>query len=76
MTLFAAPGEDDVVDALQNALSEVELRLVEVDEITERTLANFPKNLDDHLAENVRNWEANKHTVWGTIHAYLADGEA
>lgn len=72
----AAPEEDGVVDAIQIALSEAELRLVAVNEITERTLENFPDDLDDHLAGNVRSWEANKHTVWGTIHVYLADGEA
>lgn len=72
----AAPDEDGVVDVLRNSLSAVGLRLIEIDQITERSLTNFPEDLDSHLAENVRNWEANRPTVWGTIHIYLADGEA
>lgn len=72
----AARAEDDVVEVLVEALSEVGLQLVEVDDITETSLAEFPRDLDNHLADNVRNWEPNKHAVWGTIHTYIADGEA
>ncbi len=32
--------------------------------------------VDEHLASNIENWETDKATVWGTIHIYLADGEA
>jgi hypothetical protein len=28
------------------------------------------------LADNIRQWEPGRRTVWGTIHVYLADGEA
>jgi len=72
---IAAPDEDGVVEAIHNSLAAVELRLVEVSDITETTLPDFPNDLDERLAENVRNWEANKRTVWGTIHVYMADGE-
>jgi len=52
------------------------LRLVEVNDIAETSLENFPDELGEHLAENVKNWEPNTRTVWGTIHVYLAEGEA
>jgi len=73
---IAAADEDAVVDTIRAALNEVELRLVEIDDIAEASLENFPDYLDEHLGENVKSWEPNKRTVWGTIHVYLADGEA
>jgi hypothetical protein len=73
---ITAPDEEGVVEAIRKSLSDVALRLVEVSEIAETTLPDFPDHLDEHLADNVRNWEPDKRTVWGTIHVYLADGEA
>lgn len=73
---IAAPDDDAVIETLQGALSAEALRLVEVSDITETSLQDFPDDLDEHLAENVKNWAANRRTVWGTIHVYIADGEA
>lgn len=73
---IAAIDEDDVFDALRSELTEIGLKLVDVDQIREVTVEDFPEDLDEHLAENVRDWETGKRTVWGTIHVYLADGEA
>ena len=71
-----AIDEDDVFDTLRDAMRAVNLDLVDVNEITETSLEAFPEDLDEHLAENVRKWEPGNRTVWGTIHVYLADGEA
>jgi hypothetical protein len=73
---IAMAKEDYVFDALRSELAEVGLRLIEVEQVAETTLATFPDDLDEHLAENVCNWESGRQTVWGTIHAYIADGEA
>lgn len=73
---IAANDEDDIFDALRSELSGAGLNLIEVQEITEVTTDAFPADLDNHLAENVRNWESGERTVWGTIHVYIADGEA
>lgn len=58
------------------ALAEVNLRLVEIGE--QRPLVSLKElsKWDDHLAANITALEPGKHVVWGTIHAYLADGEA
>lgn len=73
---IAAPDEDAVAGVVHASLAADKLRLIEVNDIAETSLENFPDELDEHLAENVKNWEPNKRTVWGTIHVYLADGEA
>lgn len=73
---IAAPNDGAVVETLRAALSADALRLIDVSDITETSLHDFPDELDEHLAENVRNWDANRRTVWGTIHVYLAEGEA
>lgn len=70
-----ATDEDDLRDALLADLNCVGLRLLEIDEIREINVKILPDAIDDHLADNIRNWEPGKRTVWGTIHIYLADGE-
>lgn len=73
---IAAPDGEAVIETLRRSLSAEALRLVDVSDITETSLHDFPDELDEHLAENVKNWEPKKRTVWGTIHVYLAEGEA
>ena len=73
---IAAADEDCVINALRAELSELHLRLVEVEQIEEIDCDNLPDNIDEHLAANIRDWEHGRQTVWGTIHVYLADGEA
>lgn len=73
---ISAADEDGVRYALQDELNEVGLRLLEVDQIQEVDLNNLPADIDEHLLENIKNWQAGRRTVWGTIHVYLGDGEA
>jgi hypothetical protein len=72
----SATSEDDLRDALVTDLAFVGLRLLEIDEIREIDVQSLPDGLDAHLADNIRQWEPGRRTVWGTIHVYLADGEA
>lgn len=73
---ISAFDEDDLRDALLADLKCVGLRLLEIDEVQEINTNYLPDGIDAHLADNIRNWEADRRTVWGTIHVYLADGEA
>jgi hypothetical protein len=72
----SATSEDDLRDALVTDLALVGLRLLEIDEIREIDVQSLPDGLDAHLADNIRQWEPGRRTVWGKIHVYLADGEA
>lgn len=73
---ISAIDEDDLRNALSQELAEVGLRLVAIDDTREIEVDNLPDDIDDHLAENIRNWEPGKRTVWGTIYTYIGDGEA
>ena len=68
--------EDEARDIFHSALSEVGLSLIEIDIHRVFESADDLNDLDEHLAQNVRNWEYGKRTVWGTIHGYYADGHA
>lgn len=52
------------------------LRILEISEVREIYHADELDELDEHLADNFRRIEEQKSTVWGTIHCYMADGEA
>jgi hypothetical protein len=71
-----AETDTQVLDALRKELSQIELKLVEVDRVTQVYSTDEIAEYDDHLAVNVAEWEPGKATVWGTIHTYLAEGEA
>ena len=61
---------------LRNDLSEIGLKLIEVEDIQELPSLELAYELDNHLAYNMERWEVGKKTVWGTIHTYMAEGEA
>jgi hypothetical protein len=71
-----AASESQVLDALDKELAQIELKLVEVDRVTQVHSTEEIADYDDHLATNVADWQEDKATVWGTIHTYLADGES
>lgn len=68
--------EDEIRNAIEAALSEVNLRLIEIGEQRTLTTLDELSEWDDHLAASIIAVERGKHVVWGTIHTYLADGEA
>jgi hypothetical protein len=75
MACLSTDGED-VRDEIESALRAEGLRLVEIADQRLLPSASYLKELDTHLANNVAAREKNKVVVWGTIHTYLADGEA
>lgn len=75
--MFAlAYDEDDATEILTRDITQLGLRVVTISEQREVFDEDDIEELDEHLAENVRNLEPGKQTVWGTIHCYLAGGEA
>jgi hypothetical protein len=71
-----ADDADDVPDLIRRALSAEGLRTVEVKEVEEVGATDEVEAFDAHLAENMGCIEPGKSTVWGTLHAYFAEGEA
>ena len=71
-----AENEDQLAERIGSALSEVGLRLVSIED--ERTVGTITEieEIDEHLADNMRNRETNEHVVWGSLHPFLAEGEA
>ncbi|MBL6854140.1 MAG: hypothetical protein ISS15_10855 [Alphaproteobacteria bacterium] len=71
-----SPDGADVKDLIESALKAVGLRLVQITDQATISSREYLQTLDAHLADNVRSLEPGKCVVWGTIHAYLGDGEA
>lgn len=69
-----ATDEERVVNVLGDELAQIELKLVEADRVAQVYSVEQIARYDEHLASNVAQWQAGKATVWGTIHAYLAEG--
>jgi hypothetical protein len=74
MACFAA-SEDDARDRLSAALNADGLRLVEVDRERRVDESEDLALIDEHLASNFTAREDGAQTVWGAVHAYLAEGE-
>lgn len=70
------PADGEIVrDLIEAALKAVNLRLVGIErQAAVHSLAEIAL-VDEHLATNVRSMEPGKTVVWGTCHAYVADGE-
>lgn len=68
--------EGEIRKAIETALAEINLHLVEIGEHRPLNSLDELTEWDDHLAANIVALEPGKHVVWGTIHTYLADGEA
>ena len=73
---IASKDEESAIETLRDGLEHEGLRLIEVDEISEFEHLNLPELDDEHLIQNIKNWEPDKYWTWGTLHVYLADGEA
>jgi hypothetical protein len=70
-----ASSEDEVRTRLAQSLAADGLRLVKVDQEAPVEFQELSE-IDDHLASNVAALEPGKFAAWGTIHCYLAEGEA
>ena len=68
--------EGEIRNTVEAALAEVNLRLIEIGEQRPLVTLDELSECDNHLAENIEALEPGKHVVWGTIHTYLAEGEA
>ena len=75
MACFAR-HETDVRDVLARSLRADGLRLLEIDRETPVTSAEDIAEFDEHLAGNFAERDPARPTVWGTLHCYLAEGEA
>lgn len=69
-----AANSQDVTRVFRASLAAERLRLIEVDEVQVVESAAQVEPFDKHLAENMRNWEPRRPTVWGTLHLYTEDG--
>jgi hypothetical protein len=71
-----ARSSTEIRDLLASDLAHHNLRLLELDKVRPLVDAADIEEIDDHLAANFREKESGKLTVWGTLHGYLAEGEA
>ena len=70
-----ASDADEVRALLAQSLAADGLRLVELDRETPIDTQDISE-IDEHLASNVAALEPGRVSAWGTIHCYLAAGEA
>ena len=70
------PDKETVGDQFEIALRAVGLRLIELQDLQPVDSVDEIENIDSHLAANIAALEPGKCVVWGTIHTYLASGEA
>ena len=71
-----AAREDQVMALLREALGAIGLRLLELDRLTALASSEELADYDLHLAANLEDWAPGSKILWGTLHVYLADGEA
>ena len=71
-----ADDADDVPEFLRRALAAEGLRLVQIEHVEEVGASEEVEDYDVHLAENMQAIEPGHRTVWGTLHVYVAEGEA
>lgn len=71
-----ARDENALAENLRACLGEAGYQVVEIDEISIVRSFEEINEIDDHLAKNTMQLEPGKNVVWGTIHKYIADGEA
>ncbi len=70
-------NQDKVADVIISSLAEIGLRARSVDDIRPIGEIEEFEAINDHLFSNVLARPKNDpKMVWGTIHIYLADGEA
>jgi len=71
-----ADDADDVPEFIRRALAAEGLRLVQIEHVEEVGASEEVEDYDAHLAENMQAIEPGRRTVWGTLHVYVAEGEA
>ena len=71
-----AISEEQASDQLRRVLREIDLKVLEIDDLLQVYSLEEIACYDEHLAANVEEWESEQTAVWGTLHVYLADGEA
>jgi hypothetical protein len=71
-----ADEAEEAVEILRESLAADGLKLVEAERVHAVGGAGQVESLDDHLADNMREWEPGRRTVWGTIHCYVGDRHA
>jgi hypothetical protein len=75
--MVARAHDDEAArDLLVRDVEHHGLRVIEIARQHEIFGDDEIEELDQHLAQNFRNFEPDKHTVWGTIHCYKGEGEA
>jgi hypothetical protein len=75
MACLDSNGEN-LRDKIESALSADGLRLLEIENPQLMPDISDIAAIDKHLANNIAELEPNKAVVWGTVHTYIADGEA
>jgi hypothetical protein len=70
---IAADDAEDAAEVLNDSLSAEHLKLVGAEQFHLADSAEHVNSFDSQLAENMRNWEPGRSTVWGTIHAYIGE---
>jgi len=68
-----ADEAEEAVEMLRKSLAADRLKLVEAERVHAVDSAQQAELLDDHLANNMREWEPGRRAVWGTIHCYIGD---
>jgi hypothetical protein len=71
-----APDEETMLQLLVRDVEHVGLRVLEITGQREVFVDDEIEEIDEHLADNFREIEPGKRTVWGTIHCYRGEGEA
>jgi len=70
---IAADNPEEAAEILKISLSAERLKLVEAEQFQIVDSADEAESVDTHLAENIRDWEPGRSTVWGTIHVYVGN---
>ena len=71
-----ADSKDQFVAFVTSEIEELGFKVIEIEDIQELAEIEDARELDEQLAENMDQWEAGRMTVWGTLHTYIAEGEA
>lgn len=75
---MAAIGTDETAarSEIITSLQEIGLSARTVEDMQHVESLAAIEEMDPHLARNVADWPRDALTVWGSLHPYLADGEA
>ena len=75
--IAALASDEDLLEAkVERAFELLGLRLLEIGQSHVVDGIDEVEAVDEHLAENVRDWEPGKVFCWGTLDGYRGDGKA